>query len=157
MYQDALFILDTSDNDLCNYGWKIASENPNTAVRFVRGNKMRGANGVFDEISAACQFPYYFGHNWPTLAECLGDLNWIGSLHFVLITTRFTELLADEPLEMVAFGRALGAAIEGYNRERKITERHNSNFRVIVSCKYIDQNVGETLFKEVGSPAILHI
>jgi len=112
-YQNALFVLDAIESDLCDYGWKIASDNPDTAVRFVRGNKMRGVDGLFDEIAAACQFPWYFGENWPALAECLGDLDWINSSHFVLIITRFPEVLADEQVEVPAFGRALGDAIMG--------------------------------------------
>jgi len=100
MYQRTLFMLDAGDNELCNYAWKVASDNPDIAVRFVRGHKMRGTDAVFDEISAAYQFPYYFGANWPALAECLGELSWIGSLHFALIITHFDEVLADEPREM---------------------------------------------------------
>ena len=65
-YQNALFVLDAIESDLCDYGWKIASDNPDTAVRFVRGNKMRGVDGLFDEIAAACQFPWYF---WGELAS----------------------------------------------------------------------------------------
>jgi len=55
---------------------------------------MRIVRDLFDELAAACQFPYYFGENWPAFAECLGDLDWMNSLRFVLIITEFEEVLA---------------------------------------------------------------
>lgn len=46
-------------------------------VRSVRGRKMRTVGGLFDEMAAALQFPYYFGENWPAFNECLADMDWL--------------------------------------------------------------------------------
>jgi hypothetical protein len=46
-------------------------------VRIVRGRKMRGYQGLFDEFSAALQFPWYFGENGNAFDECLADLSWL--------------------------------------------------------------------------------
>ena len=157
MYKNSLSILDISDFELCNYGWKIASERADTAVRFVRGNKMRRLDGLFDEISAACQFPYYFGENWPALSECLGDLDWIGSSNFVLVMTKFDEVLADEPIEIGAFARCLGSAVEIYNTAKKNSDCNHSVFQVMINASDIDNNVIALLSKELGTPIMLRI
>jgi hypothetical protein len=132
-YQDAVSMVDMNDSDFCNYGWKIALDEPTTAVRFVRGHKMRTLDGLFDEVSAACQFPYYFGENYAALAECLGDLDWLNSSRLVLMISRFSELLADEPIEIRAFSRALANSIDEYNRSKQNVEFAESLFCVVVN------------------------
>ncbi|MEE8888146.1 MAG: barstar family protein [Acidipropionibacterium acidipropionici] len=46
-------------------------------VRFLRGTKCATIQGMFDEFSAALQFPYYVGENWPAFDECIADLDWL--------------------------------------------------------------------------------
>ncbi len=46
-------------------------------VRHIRGDKMRNEHALFDEISAALQFPAYFGSNSAALDECWSDLSWL--------------------------------------------------------------------------------
>jgi hypothetical protein len=154
MYKNSLSILDISDSALCDYGWKIASDKSDTAVRFVRGNKMRRVDGLFDEISAACQFPYYFGENWPALSDCLGDLDWIASSNFVLIITRFSEVLVDEPSDIGAFVRCLGSAIGKYNKAKGNLDDNHSVFQVVINTTHIDESIIAVLSKEVGSPTV---
>jgi hypothetical protein len=64
------------------------AESLGLTVRVLRGSKMRTEATMFDEISAAFQFPYYFGENWPALAECIQDLEWLptDSGYVILIT-----------------------------------------------------------------------
>jgi len=65
-------------------------------VRIVRGAKSRTLNDLFDEISAALQFPYYFGDNWAALDECLADLDWLRGGAYVLLFTESNRLLDGE-------------------------------------------------------------
>jgi len=44
-------------------------------VRALRGRKMRTLNDLYDEFSAACQFPLYFGENLMSFDECLSSLD----------------------------------------------------------------------------------
>jgi hypothetical protein len=69
-------------------------------VRTVRGAKCRTVDAMFDEVSAAWQFPYYFGENWGAFDECLSDLEWqdLGR-GIVFVIRQPDELLADEPVE----------------------------------------------------------
>jgi hypothetical protein len=157
MHQNALLALDANDSDLCNYGWRLASGHPATAVRFARGSKMRIASGLFDEIAAACQFPYYFGENWPAFAECLGDMSWLNSSRFVLIITHFEEVLADEKFEMSALGRALRTAISAYNDERKNPDSNDSLFQILIQSKLDDKQLNDPRTAGIGSPLALQI
>ena len=54
-------------------------------VRVVRGSRMRTRTALFDEVSAALQFPIHFGDNWDALADCLGDLGWLGGPALVVL------------------------------------------------------------------------
>jgi hypothetical protein len=132
-YRDAVITLDMNESDFCNFGWKTALDEPTTAVRFLRGHKMRTLDGLFDEMSAACQFPWYFGNNYAALAECLGDLDWLNASRIVLMISRFSELLADEPMEMSAFGRALAGGINEYNKSKDNAERAESLLCVVIN------------------------
>ena len=86
-------------------GWADAS----LTVRSVRGPKARTGEALFDEFSAALQFPYYFGENWPAFNECLADLDWLSArTGFVVVVYEAAQLLQDEPPEeMAAFVRAI--------------------------------------------------
>ena len=69
--------------------------NGRIAVRWLRGSKMRGTKGLFDEFSAALQFPYYFGENWNAFDECIEELEGIDADGYLLIILNSDELLVD--------------------------------------------------------------
>lgn len=46
-------------------------------VRFLRSRKMLTYQGLFDEVAAALQFPWYFGENGNAFDECITDLSWL--------------------------------------------------------------------------------
>ena len=81
-------------------------------VRELRGTRMRTVAGFFDEVAAACQFPYYFGDNKDAFDECLRDLDeFVGAADgYVLVVRDAEQLLADEPGERAWFDAALGDA-----------------------------------------------
>lgn len=66
---------DLSSRELAaaSHGWADTG----LTVRTVRGSKMLTEDQLFTEVSAALQFPYYFGENWPAFDECLADLEWL--------------------------------------------------------------------------------
>ena len=157
MHQSAFLAVHMGDSEFCNYGWRLASEHPATAVRFARGRKMKTVGGLFDEISAACQFPYYFGENWPAFAECLGDLDWMNASRFVLLITEFEQIMADEPDQIGALGRSLRSAIREYNRERANPEFKESVFQLIINYRVADKQFKSPIFDEIGSPLLLRL
>jgi len=94
------------------WGWRDAG----LAVRLVRGHKMRTVDGLFDEVSAALQFPYYFGENWAAFDECLADMDWLPSnVGIVIAILDAVEVLCDEPdVELEVLVRVIAHAAEIY-------------------------------------------
>lgn len=63
-------------------------------VRVVRGGKCETRGKFFSELSSALQFPYYFGHNWDAVDECIQDLTWLPyPPHIMIVITEFNSLL----------------------------------------------------------------
>ncbi len=106
-----LHVVAKSVSDLTNSIWQAQS--PSVAVRFVRGQRMRTTERVFDELSAALQFPFYFGYNWDALSECLADLSWMLADSFLVVVTDADLALCDEPSEFAV----LAHLVEEIGRE----------------------------------------
>lgn len=64
-------------------------------VRVLRGDKMLTGGAMMDEVSAALQFPLYFGRNSNALLDCLSDLQWMPSTCVVLVVTQATLFLTN--------------------------------------------------------------
>ncbi|MER6971121.1 barstar family protein [Nocardioides sp. NPDC000445] len=92
---------DLASRDLAaaSHGWAEAG----LTVRAVRGSKMRTEDQFFNEVSAALQFPYYFGENWPAFDECLADLKWLPrGTGYVFVVYEADQVLADAPSQAFA-------------------------------------------------------
>jgi hypothetical protein len=87
-------------------------------VRGVRGRKMRTTQALFDEVSAALQFPHYFGENWHAFEDCICDLDWLlPSQGIILLIYGYPQVLADDnPKELSFFIKKLGYAMEELSR-----------------------------------------
>jgi hypothetical protein len=147
--ESVLFLIDADESTLCDYAWKVDIDNPQKAVRFVRGDKMRSVDALFDEVSAACQFPYYFGYNWAAFKECLADLSWLNCSDFLLIITRVDDVLADDRLDLPALGRALSAAAKEYSNQTMIAEESRNaskrSFQILINGNVPSDSRGGTL------------
>jgi hypothetical protein len=82
--------------------WDLASSLQHTSgkhvvARVLRGQKSRTARHLFDEWSAALQFPRYFGENWDALNDCLADLQWLPGDAYVLLIADGDKVLDKEP------------------------------------------------------------
>lgn len=75
-----------------------ANESSENCVRVVRGSKMRNCPGLFDEMSAAMQFPLSFGENWHALEEYLEYMDeWLPADGYVLVVENAGLVLSEEP------------------------------------------------------------
>lgn len=74
---------------------------PPDEVRLVRGAQCKTRAGLFNEFSAALQFPWYFGHNWDAFDECLHDVGeWmIEAKSLTVVISESSMLLTDEESE----------------------------------------------------------
>jgi hypothetical protein len=97
-------VVATSASAITDACWAFEREGAGRVVRFLRGAKMAAAAGVFDQFSAALQFPYYFGENWPALSECMQDLSWLPATNYLLVVLDAAEVLkeADEEFTRLA-------------------------------------------------------
>lgn len=92
--------------------WRAAG----MTVGVVRGRTMRTVAGLFHEVSAALQFPSYFGENWAAFDESLADMEWTpSSAGLVVAVLDAVEVLSDEPeAEMATLVSAVARAAQTY-------------------------------------------
>lgn len=96
----------------------FASE-PHALLRHLRGIKMRTLQSLFDETSAALQFPAFFGENWDAYSDCLNDLDWlpVGSCTLLLLDTQHI-LDRAEPADRATLAEILKDTAEAWNGSR---------------------------------------
>lgn len=70
--------------------------------RVLRGSRMRTEQGLFDELAAALQFPWYFGDSWAAVKDCLTDLDWLPGAGYLLLVRDAEQVLLDEPADRTA-------------------------------------------------------
>ncbi|GAA4808094.1 barstar family protein [Tomitella cavernea] len=83
----------------------VALENAGFAVNTVSAEHMHTVGGVFEEFSAALEFPDYFGNNKDAFDECMRELDeTVGEASgYAIVIRHASELLADEPDELEWF------------------------------------------------------
>jgi len=70
-----LYAVTISSSRFWDYAMSMAASG--ITVRWLRGKKMASYSDMFDEVSAALQFPWYFGGNSAAFDECMADLSWL--------------------------------------------------------------------------------
>ena len=81
-----LYATACSDEAFENLRWPLSNLSEQTVVRFIRGERCTTVPNLHDEVSAVLQFPYYYGHNWAALDECIRDLDWMeGDVYILLV------------------------------------------------------------------------
>jgi len=117
------------------YAYWVNFEESSFAVRVLRGKKMRQLKCCFNEISAAFQFPYYFGENWNAVDECLSDLDWLPAKGYVLLVANTIDILSQEKdEELKIFFRVLSSVSVEWTKAQP-----PKPFHVVLQC-----STGET-------------
>lgn len=150
-----LHVTSDSVSDLTNFGWSLAKETTfRVVVRFLRGNKMTKVGSLFDEVSAALQFPYYFGENWNAFDECICDLAWIPADIYTLIVIHSEALLSEDSEEQLdAFISTLQRAGDEWQRaihEGDAWDRPPVAFHVLFQCEG-SKGVVESRLRSLGA------
>lgn len=71
---------------------------------------------LLERISAALQFPGWFGRNWDALEDCLSDLSWSKARGHVLLLENSKELSASD---RNALAEILGTAASHWRRNNR--------------------------------------
>jgi hypothetical protein len=127
-------------------------------VRIIRGRKTRNRSTLFDEFSAAFQFPLYFGENEDAFDECLADLEGVPrGAGFVILITEPEQVLADASSEtMVWLVNSLRGAAREWSEPIALGEswdRPAVPFHVVLACA--PETVGEATLRWAAAGADL--
>lgn len=68
-----LFHFESNDGEL--WGLMNALNSMGLSAKALRGDNMGDVTGVFNEFSAALQFPFIYSPTWRSLDECLDDMD----------------------------------------------------------------------------------
>ncbi len=102
------FTIGGNPSELTTLAWRLQRTSFSAGVvRVVRGQKMRTESSLFNEISAALQFPYYFGENWDALDECLNDLEWLPGNAYLVVVSDALSTLTEEPSKLATLAKVL--------------------------------------------------
>ena len=106
---------------ITNIAWEISrNSGAELSVKLLRGNKMRSWQALFDETSAALQFPYYFGENLNSFDECMADLEWLYVRGYLIVILKADQVLANcDELDFQALINELSNLASGWSKPVK--------------------------------------
>ncbi len=125
------YIIETDESAFQDFSFQLTEHTKTYVVRRVRGKKSSAVNDFFNEVSAALQFPYYFGENWDAFEECILDLDWLEGTAYLLMISDANSLLDS-------------ADNKDFHVLLKLLERANEEW--LTPNKYIPRNLQPTPF-----------
>jgi hypothetical protein len=133
-------------SEITDFGWSLTKhESLRVVVRFLRGKKMMRVDALDNECSAALQFPWYFGENWPAFDECIRDLSWLpGDVYIVIVTESAAVLTEEDEKEFSIFISLLDKAGREWSQPVETSEwwrRPAVPFHVIFQCDELDKEM----------------
>jgi hypothetical protein len=104
-------------------------------VRNIRGQKAKTTISLFDEFSAAMQFPSYFGENWNAFDECLADLSWLPANSFICFISHAAQVLEKESAnERQTLWTILDRVASEWSQASARSTRPAKPFHVVLHC-----------------------
>jgi hypothetical protein len=140
--------------------YQMSCEKPcQTAVKVLRGKKMRTRADLFNEFAAVLQFPDYFGENWAALEECLDDLEWVRAEGFVVLISNVTSVLSNEhPEERMILPRVLDRVCKDWATSHRVypsKELKPAPFHVVFHAMQADLELARELLRPVSTDTSL--
>lgn len=131
-----------SDDEILNFIISRQNQKDALGIRLCRGSKMRNLKGFFDEVSAAFQFPYYFGNNWNAFDDCMSDLSWLQSSKYIMIISNAEHILLEEnEIEFKRFLNSMQIIIRGWagdNENLATMGREITEFNLVLQTKSLE-------------------
>lgn len=87
-----------------------------------------------NEVSAAPQFPYYFGHNWSAFRDCVNDLSWLKGASFLIIFDSAQHLLTESDDDFEILLRILS---ETHDEWRAVTTDFGARGRLPIAFQSV--------------------
>jgi hypothetical protein len=78
-----------------------------------------GKDDALARIAGALAFPEWFGGNWDALADCLGDLSWIGGEGLLLLFDEAWDWRERDGESFATLLDICGEAAQGWIRQRR--------------------------------------
>jgi RNAse (barnase) inhibitor barstar len=122
-----LAVLD--DTQFANWHMLLDRTFPDAVVRAIRD--------FFNEVSAAWQFPYYFGENWNAFNDCITDLEWLqGRIYLMLVRNASSLLREAAQKDFAILMRILQRTQESWKTPNRYFPRDRlpTPFHVIFQC-----------------------
>jgi hypothetical protein len=146
------YLLIGDASDVTNGVWALErSKQGAFAVLGLRGQKMRTKEALLDEISAALQFPFYFGEHWDALEECINDLSWLEKSGYVLTIYNSNLLLSKSPDRealLAVFFRTLQSSVVRWGKAIERGESYDRPARLFRVLFHVDAECADG-FQEV--------
>jgi hypothetical protein len=122
---------------------QLTKSHKESVIRIIRGRKSKTLHDFFNEISAALQFPYYFGENGAAFSECITDLDWLEGDAYLLIIDDAHVLLQDSEEDFRIILQYLESANEEWLTPNKYIprQRQTTPFHVLFQCP-VESGVG---------------
>jgi hypothetical protein len=114
------YLTTRGESDFANLYNRLTATYKKAVVRMIRGKKSQTIDELFNEVSAALQFPYYFGENWAAFNECIYDLDWVPGESYILMFGDANLLLQHEsPADFRVLMSILTEARENWMADRQ--------------------------------------
>jgi RNAse (barnase) inhibitor barstar len=139
-----LSVLAATPFTVANHLMSWIPAHPEWDVLRVRGTKSPDDKCFFDELSAALHFPYYFGHNWDAVGDCITDLNWLRGSSFLIVFDSAEYLLSQSERGFRILLRVLADAHGVWHRETAdfgVRGRQPMTLQSVFACHpdYVDR------------------
>jgi RNAse (barnase) inhibitor barstar len=86
-----------------------------SVTRVLRGTHSQTSADFFREAEVRLQFPNYFGHNWDAFNDCINDLEWLPTEHYVFGISQSDLLLAKDETWLATFACILSDAADAWS------------------------------------------
>ena len=134
-----MIIVNWDSNEIYGRIYHLRGE-PNTYVAYIRGHRCTTHSRLHAEISAALQFPLYYGENPNALSECLEDLEWLNAAMVYVVIDQAEQFLRFDKDEHYVYSKILMRASDYWNEQTQ-------KFHVILNT----QQMGDIVLPNEGN------
>jgi RNAse (barnase) inhibitor barstar len=133
---------------------QLSTQHKEAVIKVIRGKKSTTVSNFFDEISAALQFPLYFGENWNAFSDCITDLDWIEGEAYILLISDASSFLQDADSEdFRILIKILSVANEEWQEPNKYIPRNRriTPFHVVFQCPSAELDAVSERLRSIGA------